>query len=283
MTDKNASKHVTIAILDQPVTSTNTATPSKNHHHKSQKIHALFAATKFNFLVSMTNPYQLGFALGMPLFMYFMFGVGAEYSQYELAHGNVSAQILVSMTTYGALIALSTHGVNTVLERTNGWVRQIALTPLGVGGWTISKIVSGLMVTMLLIAVTFSIGGIVEAEMEPSVWVATAVTVWLTSAMASPMGLAAAYWVRSDSAFAVVGGGSSVLAFASGMFIPLDQLGELMKTIAPYMPFYGVNRVPLAFIFGLEELELFDIASVIVWFVIFTGLALLGAKYRVER
>lgn len=244
---------------------------------------AFLIASRYNFVSFIKEPMNLSIALGIPLFMYFMFGVGRDYTSFNVGNGNVSAQILVSMTTYGVLVSLSSLGVNTALERANGWVRQIALTPLKLPGWVASKMVAGLGTAIIIVAVSFTVGYFAEAEMTTEAWIGTAIAAVICGAMAAPFGLAVSFLTKSDVSFGIVGALSSIFAFASGMFIPSDQMGSTMQKITEFMPYYGVNRIPLGFLFGLDQLTWKDWTSVIVWFVIFSGIAILAARRKTER
>lgn len=244
---------------------------------------AFLVASRRNFLAFVKQPMNLLFAIGIPVFMYFMFGTGHDYSKVNLAHGNVSARILVSMTTYGVLVSLSSLGVNTALERANGWVRQVALTPLKLWGWVASKMLAGLLTAIIIVAVCFLIGSQSEAQMTTEAWIGTAIAAVICGALAAPFGLAVSFLSKSDVSFGIVGGLSSIFAFASGMFIPSESMGATMQKITEFMPYYGVNRVPLGFIYGLDHTTWKDWTSVIVWFVIFSTVAMVAARRKTER
>lgn len=244
---------------------------------------AFLVAARHNFLTFVKQPMNLTFAIGIPVFMYFMFGTGHDYTKHSVGHGNVSAQILVSMTTYGVLVSLSSLGVNTALERANGWVRQVALTPLKLWGWVASKMLAGLFTAIIIVAICFVIGSQSEAQMTTNAWIGTAIAAVICGALAAPFGLAVSFLSKSDVSFGIVGGLSSIFAFASGMFIPSDSMGPTMQKLTEFMPYYGVNRVPLGFLYGLEHTTWKDWTSVVVWFLIFSTVALVAARRKTER
>lgn len=255
---------------------------AKNNPRRLRRGQGFLYACWYNFLASL-DPVMLAFAIALPISMYFMFGVNTSYSGVNIGNGNVSAHILISMTTYGALLVLNSHGVAVTLERVNGWTRQIAVTSLGVLGWTLSRIVAGLVMSLMVIGICFGVGAAAQAQMDAVTWVQAVFLVWGCAAMSSPFGIAIGYLVRSESAFGIIGAGSSILAFASGMFIPLDNMGKTVQAIAAYTPFYGVARVPVSCLDGFKSLTGWDVGSVIFWLVAFVALAIWASRRRTER
>ena len=70
---------------------------------------------------------QMFFVLGLPAFMYVVFGLGSDE---PVGSGNVAMYVMVSMAAYGAVSATTGVAGSAALERTAGWGRQLALTPL---------------------------------------------------------------------------------------------------------------------------------------------------------
>lgn len=93
----------------------------------------VLTSAAFNLRSALFNPFMLGFSLIMPIAMYFMFGVGQEWTSIELLRGTMGGQTLVQMTFSGAVNVLAALGVTVAMERQQGWLRQISLTPLGAG------------------------------------------------------------------------------------------------------------------------------------------------------
>jgi len=60
----------------------------------------------YTFWKNLTNPFSIGFAILLPIGMYFMFGTGQSYSDIWTVNGNVAATVLVSMTLYGVFMRI---------------------------------------------------------------------------------------------------------------------------------------------------------------------------------
>lgn len=246
----------------------------------SKKI--LAEAVRFNFTQQLLNPFNLGFALGLPMIMYLMFGANQKYSQVSVGNGNVAALVLVNMTFYGIVGALSAIGSTVALERQQAWLRQMAVTPLGAGRYIMSKILAALGVGAVIAIFCLSLGSLTGAKMTAGAWAGSALMVILVAAPAAALGLGAALWVRSDGAFALNSGILTISAFISGIFIPLDSMGSFFQKIAPWSPLYGMGAVAKSFLFGQAPTS-GEIVNLCVWTAVFIGIALTGARRRANR
>ena len=56
------------------------------------------------FLSHILNPWNMAFALLLPLFMYAMFGMTEVARTTQTGRGNVAAAMVVMMTTYGVIL-----------------------------------------------------------------------------------------------------------------------------------------------------------------------------------
>lgn len=242
----------------------------------------VFSAAQFNLRSALFNPFMLAFSLALPVMMYLMFGVGQDYSNVALGRGTFSGLIMVQMAFFGAINALAALGVTVAMERQQGWLRQIALTPLGAGRYAISKVLAGIALALAIIAVTYAVGWATGARLEWWVWLATAAASLGVSLVASCIGLAAAFWLRSDAAYAATSGIITLSAFISGIFLPLEQMAPIMQQLAPFTPLYGLARLPMSFVTG-EAITAGVAINAAIYSAVFVVLAVWGASRRTER
>ena len=59
----------------------------------------------------------LFFTVGIPLFMYLVFGAAQSFGKENAGHGNVTFYIMVSMAAYGAVTATTGIGASAATER----------------------------------------------------------------------------------------------------------------------------------------------------------------------
>lgn len=206
--------------------------------------------TRMTFVKHVTNPFSLGFALGLPIMMYTMFGVGKDYSDVWMVGGNVASQILTSMTLYGVVVVVSSLSTTVSLERVSGVSRLFSATPLKMSVQLLARIAAGMLMCVVVIAVTFAYGYATGARMHPEVWLQVGAVLLASSILAAAMGLAAGFVARSEGAFALGSMVTVVSAFLSGMFIPLDMMGSFFAKLAPYSPLYGVLQLSSAPLYG---------------------------------
>ncbi|OKL54622.1 hypothetical protein BSZ39_03215 [Bowdeniella nasicola] len=244
--------------------------------------HGVLAAAVFNLRSALFNPFMLAFSVIMPVLLYLMFGVGKEYTDIQLGRGTMGGQILVQMTFFGAVNALSALGVTVAMERQQGWLRQIAITPLGAGRYALSKVIAGFALAIVIIAMTYLVGFVTGAQLDAPVWLYSAIAILFVALIASSIGLAAAFFLRSDAAYAATSGVVTLSAFISGIFLPLEEMPAIFQSIAQFTPFYGLARLPLVFIGG-EELNATVIISAVAYTAVFLALAMWGATIRKDR
>ncbi|MGO1545625.1 MAG: ABC transporter permease [Gulosibacter sp.] len=237
---------------------------------------------------------NLLFMVGLPVAMYVIFGAMQEYSTSELGsgRGNVSAQIMVSMATYGAVTATSGLAGAAAVELQQGWGRQLALTPFTRLGYITSKTIVALALAILPILAVYIVGGLMDAEMDAWIWPATGALILVGGIVFALYGLAFGLMFRSESAVSAASGLVVILMFLGNAFVPLS--GVLLE-IAPFTPVWGVMQLalwPLSEGVGIDpeatngmiEYALWQpITNIAVWTIVFGLIALLSARRGTSR
>ena len=229
------------------------------------------------------NPFNLGFAILMPILMYLMFGNGQAYSDYSVGNGNVAAQVLVSMTLFGVLVAASSFAANVSLERVQGISRLYALTPLAPAAQLAGRIVAVLGVSLVVIAPTFTVGFFTDASMRFPTWVSSAAMILLATLVAVACGFGFGFAVRSDGAYAAASVVIVLSAFGAGMTIPLDQMGSFFQSAAPWTPLWGASQLALLPLNGWDQFTPQMLANFAIWTGMFGAMALWGLRRDTGR
>lgn len=222
------------------------------------------------------NRRTMVFTLVMPVAFFFMFGV-QDWAQQRYGRGNVAADIMIGMALYGALMATTGAGAAVSTERATGWSRQLRLTPLKPLAYIASKVVSGLLLSALAVAVVYVAGIFTHAHMPLEAWLVSALVVWLGSTVFVAFGLLIGYLLPTDNAMQVAGPLMAVMAFLGGMFMPLTP-GSTMDHIGSLTPLYGLHRLALSPL-GAGDFSWWSVLDVVVWLAIFLG----GAAWRMSR
>ncbi len=71
-------------------------------------------------------------------------------------------------------------------------------------------------------------------------WVATALIAWAGSLVFAAFGLFMGYLLPSENVMQIIGPGLAILAFAGGLFVPLED-GSTLQKIAQFTPMYGIS------------------------------------------
>lgn len=229
------------------------------------------------------NPWNMGFAFAMPLAMYYMFGVNDQYTAYELGHGNITASILTNMALYGVILVSGSLGATVALERSNGVSRMFAMTPMSPLMQIGARICASVTLSAAVIIVTYLFGALTGARMNGTTWVTSAGLTALMSVLPAAMGMACGFAVRGEGAYSMSSLISVIGAFASGMFIPLNQMASIVSAVAPWTPFYGMTYVLQGAVRGWEILTWVHVANIVAWTLVFVGIAVWGMRRDTTR
>ena len=108
--EASAARPETKRTAGQPIRAVRPA-PSR------RPLHGLWPLLRYQFRHTVLYPSNLGFALLLPVIMYFMFGAFQSYSSIWRGHSNVSAQVMFSMGAYGATMAAASIAAGVGIER----------------------------------------------------------------------------------------------------------------------------------------------------------------------
>ena len=219
------------------------------------------------------------FSVVLPVVFFLLFGTGKDYSlQSAGPHGNWAASIMISMALYGAMLSTTGGGAMVAVERSQGWSRQLRLTPLTPTAYIAVKVLVAMLLGAISVAVTYAAGGLTQAQMDGHLWPETALVAWVGSLVFAAFGVFMGYLLPSENVMQILGPGLALLAFLGGLFTPLDQMGSTFQTIAKFTPMYGVSQLTHAPLTG-EAPGWAALVNVLVWLAIFAG----GAAWRFRR
>jgi ABC-2 type transport system permease protein len=177
--------------------------------------------------------------LALPIIFFTFFGL--PLVNRTLPDGtNLGAFILASFAAYavGSIMVFS-FGIGVATERAMRMDVLVRATPLPPGLYILAKVVTALIFALVslvvLIAYGIVVGGIRE---DPGVWISVIARLLAGSLPFIGLGFAIGYLTGPNAAPAVANLIYLPLAFASGYFLPLDQLPAFIRRAAPYLPTY---------------------------------------------
>jgi ABC-2 type transport system permease protein len=218
----------------------------------------------------------------VPVVFFLLFGLNKAYDGLSAgpgSHGNVAAFVMISLALYGAVLATSFAGAMVSIERSQGWSRQLRLTPLSPVAYIAMKVLTALVLGACSVVAVY-IAGIVthKASMPVGLWIATGFSVWIGSLLFAAFGLFLGYLLPAENVLQLLGLILALLSFAGGLFIPISQFAVGVRDVAKFTPLYGLNQLVHTPLLG-NGVDWTWVVNVLAWLAIFAG----GAMWRFRK
>lgn len=203
----------------------------------------LVKQTQSEFLKLARNPGFSIVSLLLPTMFFVFFGLTGGHDRYQGVY--VGQYLLASYATYGAIsVMLFSFGVSVAVERgqrMNVLTRATPLRPLVyLAAKVVTALVFALAMLLVLFVVAFLVGGV---HMEGVRWAQLTLSLLVGSIPFVALGFAIGFVATPTAAAPVTNLAYLILAFASGLFIPITQLPVFIQHLAPYLPVYRLAQV----------------------------------------
>ncbi len=219
-------------------------------------------------------------ALLMPLMLFVLFVLPHARE----AHGaiTVGAYMLASIAAYGVgSVMVFNFGVTVAQERGQRVDLLMRTTPLPTGVALFARVASALAFGVVVLVALFALAALVgEIRLAPQAWLEMAASLVLGALPFIGFGLAVGYLAGPNAAPAIANLAYIGLAFGSGMLVPVDQMPEFMRVVAPYLPTYHYAQIAWSAVGASDEPALTSALWLIGYTVVLFGLA--GWAYRRE-
>lgn len=155
------------------------------------------------------------------------------------------------LATYGAFgvigASLFSFGVSVAVERAQGWMRLKRASPLPGTVTVVARLVNALVFSAVIIAVLIVVGTLVVGVRLTVGEVFALMAVQMLAALPfCVIGQALGYALGPNSAPVVINLAYLPMAFASGLWMPIDTLPPFVQAIAPWLPAYHHGQLALA-------------------------------------
>ena len=218
--------------------------------------------------------------IGFPLLFYILFAVTFNKGK-TIAGVGATTSMLATYGAFGVIgAALFGFGVGVAVERAQGWMLLKRASPMPAGAYFFAKIFMSMVfaaaiVTLMSIAGA-ALGGV---RLPPGQWLGLGAVLVAGTLPFCAMGLAFGTLCGPNSAPAVVNLVYLPMAFASGLWIPVQMLPGFLQSLAPWMPPYHLGQLALKVVDGdLGRPVLFHVVSLAVVTAISLTLAWLGGR-----
>ncbi|TYB51481.1 ABC transporter permease [Nonomuraea sp. PA05] len=184
------------------------------------------------------------------------------------------AYAMVSMATYGAMGSALFIGGAIALERSKGWLAQLAITPLPAHGYVTAKLVSGAIMVLPSIVVVLAGGALLSGVRLPlETWPLLAVLIWAGVLPFAALGTAFGYAIRGQGANLAMMIVYFLLTVLGGLWLPVESMPAGMRTVAEYSPAYAAGSLGWRTLDGLAPAGT-SLAVLAAWTALFAALAL---------
>jgi ABC-2 type transport system permease protein len=181
------------------------------------------------------------FTIGMPL-VFFLFFAGL-YGKEDVDGVKSSTLTMIQMAAYGAMAAALFTGTRIATERTEGWQRQLRITPLRGSGYLLVKVATSMLVALPVLVVIFVAAKLQGVDLGAGQWLTTLAVLWLGCLPFAALGIMIGLFGKGDTVQAIAGGLMAPLAMLSGMFIPLRFMPDWMEIVAKVLPSYWLLQL----------------------------------------
>ena len=204
------------------------------------------------FLKLIRLPIFAATTIALPLMFYVIFGI--TFAGEQAGGVGMTTYMLVTYGAFGVIgVALFGFGVSVAVERGQGWMRLKRVAPMPPLAYFVAKVVMSLAVATIIVLAMFTLGALVGGvRLDPQQWVAAGLALVAGALPFSAMGLAFGYLVGPNSAPAVLNLAWLPMAFASGLWIPISQLPDVVQSVAVALPPYHFVQLALGTI-GASE------------------------------
>jgi ABC-2 type transport system permease protein len=218
------------------------------------------------------NPMFTGYTIGFPIFFYLLFTT--VFAQNQVRTTDFSAYYMVSMALYGAIgTALTGVGAPIAMERSRGWTRQLALTPLRPRQYLVVKVAAASVLSLPVILAILVVGRLVHhVDLGIGTWLALVPALWLGGLPFVGLGIAIGYTFRDEAAQGVALTVYFLLSIAGGLWLPVESFPHWLSNVANVLPTYRAGQLSWRLLAGSSPLTP-GVLVLLAWAVGFLGLA----------
>jgi ABC-2 type transport system permease protein len=227
-------------------------------------------------------PYFTVFSMVLPVMFFGFFGVPNVHQKIGAGSVTIGAYILASMAGYAmSNVLIYNIGIGVANQRARKLDLLQRATPLP--GWVAiaGSMVGGLALAVSSLIVLLAFGAIVGVTMPLGHWFMLALAVVFGSLPMLGLGMALGYGAGANTAPALASLIYLPMAFASGLFIPLQQMPDFIQKIGPYLPLYHLGQLGYAVVGDANE----DVWKAVLWTVGWSALLFAAAvrAYRMDQ
>jgi ABC-2 type transport system permease protein len=180
------------------------------------------------------SPSLLTFTVIMPVASYVVFSAVSSGTDNGLA---ITTIMMIGLAGYGAMIGVLSLGASVSNERTQGWLRQLRITPLR--PWHVVIVKAFVSMTVAIPSILgVGLAGFVQHDitLSPGRWVAIVALMWVGTIPFALLGLAMGYALPPNVANSASFLTFFALSVLGGLLIPIEAFPAGMRHFAHALP-----------------------------------------------
>jgi len=183
------------------------------------------------------NPPALVFGIAFPTLFFLIFGFTFPAS--------FGPTIVASYAAYGAfIVAFQTFSISLANERSLGWNKLLRTTPMSAALFLGSKLLMIILTGIISILLLFAVAGLSgKVHMDLVIWAELLGMMVVGMIPLSMLGLFLGLIGTPNLTTALSTILTLLLSFASGLWLPLSLMPDLVRNIAPYLPTYHLGQI----------------------------------------
>lgn len=200
------------------------------------------AYTRFELTRTFRNVRLLVFSFGFPLILYFLIAAPNRH-QHNFNGSGISIPLyyMVGLVAFGAMTALISSGARIAIERTDGWTRQLRITPLATSAYFGAKVITGYALAALTLALLYASGVSLGVSLSAGRWLEMTGLIIVALIPFAALGIFLGHLLTADSIGPATGGLVSLLALVSGTWFPIGSHG-ILHDVGQFLPSYWLVR-----------------------------------------
>ena len=243
---------------------------------------ALTMQTRMELLSMLRNPASLIPTVLFPVMFWTFFGLPNARQTFDNGF-NVGAYILANFAMYSVIqTVLFNLGIFIASERSTGWYRFLRVTPARI--WMIfgAKLLSVLLLALLALTLLLIVGAISGGVSLPVLtWLSLVAHVLFGALPFAALAVFIGYIAKgANAASPIINLVFFPMAFASGLFVPLNNLPKIVQDVAPLLPAYHSGQFARL---GIGVQSTSDAWTHALWILGFTMLFLALAVWAYKR
>lgn len=192
--------------------------------------------TRFELLRTFRERRLFIFSFGFPVILYFAIA-GPNRHVTDLAGTGISFPLyyMVSLASFGTMLAMMSSGFRIAGERQAGWTRQLRITPLAPRSYMRAKVLTAYAMAAVSLGLLYASGAVLGVSMAAGKWLEMTALIAVALMPFAALGIALGHLLTVDSTGPATGGIVSLLAVLSGTWFPvtsgfLYQVGRLLPS-----------------------------------------------------